>query len=502
MSNEKNNIDELFKGKLREFSVDAPEHVWKGIEASRTPLHRAINYFKGKKGAAIGSFILLATVSSIAYFASDDTTLLSQETATTYTIQKHNNSSIQAAKLNDAPTLQVGNSYANNSENIIINDAEDNSTVNTSTSATTNTTPSTEDNSSDVEQNVTPVVPQNGGTTPTLPPVADNNPTDGNTDNGDNTAPTSTQKTTEIEQPKNNDNTDNTTFTKDEQPTLNEGTKPLEGDILTAGALPSKGDETEKTDKSKGQQGTAIEPSTNFSKFTADIYAGGNYTMRSLKGNGNNPSYIEAKRNAENYTAGIVVGARVNYDIKDFLTLRVGAQYSRFNQRINLEREYKYTTVETVTGIILDPVTQQPIGTTTRQDTVEYTETARANNTNTISFLDIPVQLELNVYKTEKYSIFATTGAAVNLRFTQKGHLINERLTGVNELSSANNPYNTTAGISILAGVGVNYNITKRYSLLLETTYQHGISDVMKVNSGISQNYRIITGSIGLRYRF
>lgn len=87
MSNEKNNIDELFRGKLREFSVEAPEHVWKGIEASRTPLHRAINYFKSRKGAALGSFILLATVSSIAYFVGSDTEQFSQQNNTIHSIQ-------------------------------------------------------------------------------------------------------------------------------------------------------------------------------------------------------------------------------------------------------------------------------------------------------------------------------------------------------------------------------------------------------------------------------
>ncbi len=487
MSNEKNNIDELFRGKLRDYSVEAPEHVWKGIEASRTPLYRALNYFRGKKGAIVGSIVLLATVSGIAYMSGINNTSTVQQNATAYTIQKHNNShTIQAVNTDETMLLQANNTSQNTPETNSIN----NGIVNNSVSSSQNTINS-------IEQNVT-----QQGSDNAQPPVVS-----GNTSK-ENSPINNTSTTDKTEQPKNTSPKNNTTDT--EQPSIAEGDEtfstpdkqPSKEDILSASADVSDNTGVDKKDEVETQNNTTVQPDKNYSKFTADIYAGGNYTMRNLKGTGADASYLDAKRNAESYTPGIVLGARVNYDIKNFLTLRVGAQYSRFNQRINLEREYQYTTIETVTGVIIDPITQQPIGTTTRKDTVEHTETARANTTNTISFIDIPVQLELNVYKTQKYSVFATTGAALNLRFTQKGHQINERITGVNELSSTNSPYKTTAGMSMLAGVGVNYNLTNRFSLLFETTYQHGINNVMKANAGISQSYRIISGSVGLRYRF
>jgi hypothetical protein len=496
MSNEKNNIDELFRGKLREFSVEAPEHVWKGIEASRTPLHRAINYFKSRKGAALGSFILLATVSSIAYFVGSDTEQLSQQNNTIHSIQRYNNTaSIQAEKYSDAIAMKVGNNYtangiaANNQTNAAdftspkslietITTAEEGKNETLNTSGTPSSAPITDKEAT-----------SNGDDKNTLNPQEP-------TKNAPTVAPTEEKK--ESETP---------VIAKDKTETKQLDTKgdnnPKTDATLTAAASTTKGDGIDKADKSAGQSATTVEPVKNFSKFAADIYGGGNYTMRSLSNSGANQNYFNAKRDAESYRPGFVVGARVNYNLKEFLTLRVGAQYTRFNQRINLNREYQYTTIETTTGEVIDPITQQPTGVTfTRTDTVEKTETAIAGTTNTISFLDIPVQLELDFYKKDKLSVFATAGAAINLRFTQKGSQLNQRLTGLDEISSANNPFKTTAGISILAGVGMKYNLSQRYSLLIETNYQHGVSNVMKNNAGMHQSYRVITGTVGLRYRF
>lgn len=498
MSNEKNNIDELFRGKLRDFSVEAPDHVWKGIEASRTPLHRALNYFKSKKGAALGSFILLATVSSIAYFMSNDAGQLSQQNNTIQSIHRYNNTaSIQAVKYTGATTLQEARS--NNAETALLKNSE---ATNTSVKVDVTSTSALPNNSDNVET--------------TSPKGIVTTTKKGNSKvEGDKNTSNSGDKNT-IKLSASSKEKPSVTPTKDERddkapvitknetkiPEAEADKAPKADDILNTVATDTKGDGIEKSNKSKGQSAGNIEPETNFRGISADIYTGGSFAMRSLTNNGANQNYFDAKQNAESYRPGFAIGARVNFDYKDNLKVRFGAQYTRFNQRINLEREYQYTTIETTTGIILDPVTQQPIGTVTRTDTVENTETARANATNTVSFIDIPVQLELNLYKKNKLSVFATAGGAINLRFTQTGSQLNQRLTGLDEISSANNPFKTNAGFSILAGAGISYDLCQRGSILFETTYQHGMSNVMKSSSGMNQSYRILTGTVGLRYRF
>lgn len=489
MSNDNNNIDELFRGRLRDFSVDAPEHVWKGIEASRSPLHRAINYFKSKKGAALGSFILLTAVGSIAYFMGSGTEQLSQQSSTVQSIQRYNNTAAsQTAKYSDATAMQVVNnntSYPTVSEGVIkdgntafsVDSKEGNSSASKQTTgeAKSNATPSGIKGST-----------KNNGVKKTSKPSVTL------TQEKKNSTVTPKQDKAPV-------------ITKDETkiPVADADKAPKADDILNTVATDTKGDGIEKSNKSKGQNADKVEPETNFRGISADFYTGGSFAMRSLTNSGANQNYLAAKQNAESYRPGFAIGARVNFDYKDNLKVRIGAQYTRFNQRINLEREYQYTTIKTTTGFVIDPATQQPTGDTfIRTDTIENTETARANATNTVSFIDIPVQLELNLYKKDKLSVFATAGGAINLRFTQTGSQLNQRLTGLDEISSANNPFKTNAGFSILAGAGISYELCQRCSILVETTYQHGISNVMKSNTGMNQSYRILTGTVGLRYRF
>lgn len=489
MSNETNNIDQLFKSKLRDYSVEAPEHVWKGIEASRTPLHRAINFFKSKRGAALGSFIALATISSIAYFTMSDTEQLAQQSTTAYSIQKYNNSaSVFAANYTDASkatTVTTVSNTQNQLSNTSNNNTPDNSeTTFTNTATNNNSNTQSIDNSSTTN---TPEVPPANNSQNDNNSLAENNgATKGNKEDNSTTKEKETLLTT------NNSSTDKEVG---EAPITNKD------EILTASIDAKDSEGTEKTEESNKNNKVTVKPKNLISKWSADVYAGGNFAMRSLTANGVDNNYFEAKKGAESYLPGYTFGARLNYDVNPFLTVRSGVNYSRLSQRLNFERSYEYTEIETVTGVILDPVTQQPIGTTTRTDTNTYTETARANTTNAISFIDIPVQLELNVYKTPKYSVFATAGASLNLRFTQKGHQINQRLTGVDEIST-NNPFRTTAGMSILGGVGFKYNLNSNFSLLMESTYQHGVTNVMKNEAGMRQSYRIINATVGLRYRF
>lgn len=492
MSNERNNIDELFRGKLGDYSVEAPEHVWTAIEARRTPLYRAISYFKSKRGAALSALLLLLTVSSIAYISNMGNTT-QQSTATTQAIQKPtlDSAPVQAAKMNS--TYTNANNNTQNSPS-----ATTGTTVNSTISEAnteTNTTPSSSKN----VDAITPKTNSNGGgtTTPDNTKLVKGNttPLPATNEKGDNDNNTNNGEVVETGTTQSNNNT--TTL-----PETTEGDKP-EVDAKAEANNPTVED-TDEAEKANKQNKTTIVPDGKRSKFSVGLYGGVNLVGRSLEANGVNNDYFEAKRQAENFTLGYTIGARLNYELNNFATLRGGLQYTSFGERINFERDYNYTTIDTSTGVILDPATQQPIGTVTRIDTNEHTETARANTTNTISFIDIPVQVEWTVFKTQKFSLFATTGASLNLRFTQKGHQLNQRLTGLDEISSANNPYKTNAGVSILAGMGIEYGLcpNNKCSILFETTYRHGINNVMKSNAGMNQTFKMFTGSVGLRYRF
>lgn len=483
MSTEKNNIDELFRSKLSDYSLEAPDHVWKAIEARRTPLYRAINYFKARKGVAILSTLLvLIGVSSAALWYTTDDVLKENQVVHT---EPATNTPITAA-----------NSVGGNDE----------------VETTTQTAPVAETSVQSVSNinvaqnnlsNSTTASPAQNGGGNTIPPVNNNN-------SGNNTPTTNTgggtNNTTEQNTNNPQQNIEETLLTVDDKPApLPQAEQPKQAEILATGgdvADTEGANEAEGTNKNNAQQQVTIKPVYMLGKYTFDLYGGVDFAGRSLSSNGAPQSYIQAKQNSESFKLGKTLGFRINYDATKFLTVRAGLQYTQLAEKLNFENKYNYTRIDTNTGVILDPNTQQPIGSVTTIDTTYGTVTTTANAVNTISFIDVPVQLEWKLVKISKFNVFATTGAAFNLRFQQQGYQINSQLDGINEINSNTTPYKTTAGFTLMGGVGINYQLSPRYSVLFETTYRQGISSVMKSDAGMQQTYRIFSGSFGLRYRF
>lgn len=492
MSTGKNNIDELFKSKLGDYSLEAPEHVWKAIEARRSPLYRAINYFRARKGVAtLSTLLVLISISSIALWYNTDEVLQPTKVVKT-TPAANTNTPIQAANMNggeNSTETEIQTEFV--AQNMAQTTANTVSTVN-SNSTNTNSSSSIQNGGASTPP---PANTNNAGEETTPPANTTNN--QGNSTIPDETNTNNPQK-----------NIEETLLTNEDNSTpLPQGEQPKQADMLAVGEpmadTDAEGtDKTEATDKNKGKQEVNVKPVYRLGKYTFDLYGGVDFAGRSLSNNGAPQSYIQAKQNAERFEMGKTLGFRLNYDATKYLTIRAGIQYTQLGEKLNFENKYNYTRIDTNTGIILDPVTQQPIGTETTIDTTNGTTVAKANASNTISFIDVPVQLEWKLYKTKKFSVFATTGAAFNLRFQQEGYQINPQLDGIHQLNANTTPYKATAGISLIGGVGINYQISPRYSVLFETTYRQGINSVMKSDAGMQQTYRIFSGSLGLRYRF
>ncbi len=488
MSTEKNNIDELFRHKLGDYSLEAPDHVWKAIEARRTPLYRAINYFKARKGVAVlGTLLLLIGISSAALWYTTDSVLQENQAEQT-TTATNTNTPIQAAN-----SIGGDNTVETTRQTAPI------AAIPVQPVGNINATQSTANNATSIP------VKNNSGNT--KPPVNTNNsentPTTNNSDGVNSPTEPNTNNTN------NPQNIEGTLLTDDNNTNpLPQGEQPKQEDILAAGgdienADTDGADKTAEANKNKAQQNATIKPVYMLGKYTFDLYGGVDFASRSLSSNGAPQSYIQAKQNAESFKVGKTFGFRVNYDATKFLTVRAGLQYTQLGEKLNFENKYNYTHIDTNTGVILDPLTQQPIGSPiTTIDTTYGTTTAKANAINTISFIDVPVQLEWKLIKTNKFSVFATTGAAFNLRFQQDGYQINTQLDGIHQLNTNTTPYKTTAGFTLMGGIGINYQLSPRYSVLFETTYRQGINSVMKSEAGMQQTYRIFSGSFGLRYRF
>lgn len=486
MSMETNKIDELFRSKLGDYSLEAPDNVWKSIDAKRTPLHKAINYFKRKKVAIAGAFILIAGIGAAAYIG--------------FTPAADNQQT--AAITTQNPTTNPANASETTANDVAV-----------ATSQNT-TSPETPASNTAAGMNETPVY------TVTTRTSTSNG---GNTRNGGNNSSTATtpqttvpaanpaQSTTSTD---NNTNPIVTTSTNTTQTDNNEPVLPAdEKEVVIADAAPvaeptaTVTDETEGTDAAEKATKQAIEPQKQrCNSLTADLYAGIGFAGRSLNANGVGTGYFAAKKQAESYTPAFSVGARFNLDLNKSKTLklRVGVQYTQVGEKLNYNAEQTHTRTQVFIGDIIDPVTGQVIG-HTDPEYRQVTETRKVavSTNNSYTFIDVPVQLEYSFFKTEKYSLFATGGASANLRFSQRGNQLNSDLSGAHEIRS-NNPYKPTTGLSLLAGIGGEYKFSpiSKFSLLAEGTYSHGLTNVMQNNVGMRQSFRTFNVSVGLRYRF
>lgn len=487
MSMETNKIDELFRSKLGDYSLDAPDHVWKSIDAKRTPLHKAINYFKRRKAAVAGAFLLIAGISAAAFIG------FAPSADTEKTAVATSQSTVTAPAANSETTSSSVAVATTPTDASAENPANDNTPAINSTTVYTTPNRTTTNNGGNTRNGG-----NNGGadaTSHTQTPAT--NPTQSTSSTDNNTSPIVTTSTTKL--------TDNSTpaLTNDEKEVVVADAQPVSEP--TAAVDETEG--TEATDATEKANKQAIEPQKQgCNSLTADLYAGVGFAGRSLNANGVGAGYFAAKKQAESYTPSFTVGARFNLDLNKSKTLklRVGFQYTRVGEKLNYNAEQTYTRTQVYIGDIIDPVTGQVIG-HTDPEYRQVTETRKVdvNANNSYTFIDVPVQLEYSFFKTEKYSLFATGGASANLRFSQRGSQLNNDLSGANEIRS-NNPYKPTTGLSLLAGIGGEYKFSpiSKFSLLAEGTYSQGLMNVMQSNAGMRQSFRTFNVSVGLRYRF
>lgn len=468
MSNEQNNIDDLFRGKLRDYSVEAPEHVWGGIVAGRKPFYKALQFLKlNKGGVAIALLLVIAGATATYYGVTGNEGQLASNAMENTDKTAASNVSTSVGN-NGAETVDAGTALGNN--NSPIGDETPISAVNTAS-----TPVKTIGNTGADERK------------PAALQIVQNNPAP---------TPTEAAETNETRAQLQDVNL---------LPYATIQSLAALGNIEDAEII-ADNESLLSPDKVESLNGFAIKP-PKMQKWTWDVHTSIDFTARSLAANGANANYVASKEKAENYTPGFSIGARVNYDLTNCIKaciptkLRVGLQYTALGEKVNFENKVDYTTITTKTVYKYD-IFGNVTGMETMPDTISGTNTVTASNCNKYSFIDLPIQLEMQLYRTRRINLFTTVGGVANLMFVQSGQRIKTDLSGVESMRGNTNPYKTNAGLSALAGLGLEYKMCGGFSVLAEGTYRHGLSNVMNSNAGMRQNMRSVSASVGMRFRF
>jgi opacity protein-like surface antigen len=117
-------------------------------------------------------------------------------------------------------------------------------------------------------------------------------------------------------------------------------------------------------------------------------------------------------------------------------------------------------------------------------------------------YLDVP--LKINYYLlTKNVRFYFTAGVSFNTFLYQKTTTVLEKKNGSEEkLTSFSQPKTEIVNLSLLAGVGINYNLTDRYSLKLEPVFKHSLNPIINKDAPIKSYLYSLGLNIGIAYYF
>lgn len=120
-------------------------------------------------------------------------------------------------------------------------------------------------------------------------------------------------------------------------------------------------------------------------------------------------------------------------------------------------------------------------------------------NYNSFRSLDIPVLFGYQ-FGQDRFGIMAEGGFRVNIQQQQEGV---RRGIGGTMIELADSPdFRTQIGLSLQAGVGVNWQFTPALSLSANTSIRYFTGDLTKEGHVIRERYQWLGGQVGLRWFF
>lgn len=163
----------------------------------------------------------------------------------------------------------------------------------------------------------------------------------------------------------------------------------------------------------------------------------------------------------------------------------------------------KVLKIDTVIGVVHVP--GGPDITKVRYDSSYISDgnDKQVNVKNKLSYINIPLAISYQFQLSNKLSIEINPGVNFGILQGSTGvsymNSVNEAVYSINNKKSS--PYNTSLNIDLQLGVGVEYNMNKRLSLIVQPIMRKGMGSVVKSSAGFKQNYTSFGLTTGIRYQ-
>lgn len=233
----------------------------------------------------------------------------------------------------------------------------------------------------------------------------------------------------------------------------------------------------------------------NKTHFFLDVYYAPEMASRSLQSK--DPSlqaYVDERTSSEKPVLSYSTGLKASVVFSNGLTLRGGFSYSCNTERFDFVKE-----TQEITTVIKDQ-NGNIVGTEVKKLVIMDKIYNRYN------FIDIPVLLGYEK-DLRDFVLSVNGGFGFNVSSSQSGKIYQD---DKNKMSfyllenngEANQPiFRSTAGISLLGSIGLNYKYNERMMLLLEPSARYYMRSLSAPENPVNQKYLFLGLNIGLRYR-
>ncbi len=449
--NESHPIDELFRGKLKEYEMSPPMQLWDAIDQRRRRPKPAFWWFQ-KNGLLLGASLFLIVIAGLFLLKKSGAEAPSLQYFPVYLDQQATTADHQNPQLEDSQNLAILPS---------LNKQGSSEAVTPSLPSTTNESDVSITNSNDYSTNVLDAAPQVASTpfpSSSEPvPLAEKELEEGNEN--------SLQEEVVIAE-------------RAFLPAVNV----LEGIAFAALETNSFSDEQADWPVWSINRGNGI-------TLFMEAFGSPGFASRSISPINETFSLLsEEWSTAQQEQSALQFGLRFAAVNRKGWTLRTGFHFTQIRESFDFEHH-----IAEIAQVY------DPDGGFVREDTIFVPSGLAVNSQNEYALIDLPIILGYQK-RFQRWTVSAQAGPVINLSFQPKGTLINpnRQLVAV-QTPEAQTAFRSSLGINWYAGLGLQYEVQPGVHLMLEPHLRFQRRSFMEDNFPVQQKFLTGGVSVGVR---
>lgn len=211
--------------------------------------------------------------------------------------------------------------------------------------------------------------------------------------------------------------------------------------------------------------------------------------------------HVGIRSQSESSLPSFGVRTGLGYDFYNGLFVQAGLAYNQINMKF-LHREEDV--INNKTSIVIDTLfnSQGDTLSITRDTTVvQEIGIKETRGTNTFRMIDIPVEIGYHYPLSNKFSLRASVGLALNIKTVSAGYMLDTNAETFRYDSGDSEYFRTKTGLSYLANLAVETQVSGNIYLNAGIRWRHYGTEFNASDNPIDQSFTSLGLNAGIRYR-